>query len=707
MLVIKRLSAGDLAARASAQLGEDEWDRLAVSFNEMAEALERRFADAAATQAALACSEKLFRDLFEFSPTAIFVEDENGTVLDANTAACRLHKLGRAQLVGKNVADLVPALSRGKVARSFPGWLSGELAVAEGETRSQDGQVIPVEIRGCRIEYGRRQAVLLHVIDISARRQAEIDLRSAHHDLDARVVERTAQLAAANEKLRVEAAGHREAELATRELHRFLDSIVENIPNMVFVKDAESLRFVRINKAGEELLGFARAELIGKNDFDFFPSDEASFFTAKDRAVLESGQLLDIPREDLQTRDKGVRQLHTRKIPIFDGETGRPKYLLGISEDITERIRAEEAARWSEERLRAVIANVPAILFSTDTEGVITLEEGRGLQALNRKPGSVVGRSVFELYRDVPVIGESVRRALDGAIFSTMIEVENMTFEATFSPLHDASDVVIGVTGVAHDITERRHAQRELEHAAAELRRSNEELEQFAYVASHDLQEPLRMVASYTQLLQRRYADQLDGTANEFIEFAVDGAERMQHFINDLLHYSRVGTQRRAFERVELGAVFETALKNLTVSIQETGASVAADLLPAVRGDERQLLQVFQNLIGNAIKFHKPGEPPRVRVSAQREQSEDGPCWRIDVADNGIGIDPQFFDRVFAIFQRLHSREEYSGTGIGLAICKKIVERHGGRIWVTSGGGSGSVFSFTLPADDPETSRPN
>lgn len=264
--------------------------------------------------------------------------------------------------------------------------------------------------------------------------------------------------------------------------------------------------------------------------------------------------------------------------------------------------------------------------------------------------------------------------------------------------LRDGSGKPYRMVGSHLDLTEWRRAQRELERTAAELRRSNEELEQFAYVASHDLQEPLRMVASYTQLLQRRYAAQLDAAANEFIDFAVDGAKRMQGFIQDLLHYSRVGAGRPEPQRVELDEILATALHNLSVMIRETGADILADPLPCVRGDARQLAQLFQNLLGNAMKFQRPGETPRIRVTAAREE-EAGGLWRIGIADNGIGIEPRFFERVFVIFQRLHSRDEYAGSGLGLAICKKIVERHGGRIWVDSQKGRGSVFFFTLPAD--------
>jgi signal transduction histidine kinase len=242
----------------------------------------------------------------------------------------------------------------------------------------------------------------------------------------------------------------------------------------------------------------------------------------------------------------------------------------------------------------------------------------------------------------------------------------------------------------------RKQMEQALAQKAQELERSNKDLEQFAYVASHDLQEPLRMIASYTQLLQRRYGSKLDADAHEFITFAVEGAARMQSLINDLLAYSRVGTRPKDFAAVDCNEVLKRALKNLEIAIEESTAKVTAAPLPTVMGDLTQLTQLFQNLIGNAIKF-RGDKPAVVHISAELAGQPPAQEWHFAVRDEGIGIDPQYFERIFVIFQRLHSREEYCGTGIGLAVCKKIVERHGGRIWVESQPGRGSTFHFTVP----------
>jgi light-regulated signal transduction histidine kinase (bacteriophytochrome) len=261
------------------------------------------------------------------------------------------------------------------------------------------------------------------------------------------------------------------------------------------------------------------------------------------------------------------------------------------------------------------------------------------------------------------------------------------------------------------DISERKQMESTLAQAKAELERHNLELEQrvfertaslrqaltemeqFAYVASHDLQEPLRTVTSFSQLLARRYQGRLDSDADEFITFMVEAATRMQTLINDLLALSRIGTRGQPFAPIACDEILQVTQKNLDVAMAESGAAITHDPLPTLVADRTQLTQLFQNLFSNAIKFRRPKTAPCIHVSAARE---DG-GWRLSVRDNGIGIDPRYFERIFIVFQRLHNRDEYPGTGIGLAICKKIVERHGGRLWVESEPGIGATFCFTIP----------
>lgn len=270
------------------------------------------------------------------------------------------------------------------------------------------------------------------------------------------------------------------------------------------------------------------------------------------------------------------------------------------------------------------------------------------------------------------------------------------SFNSMVARLAEARDQLNGhAEELAEEISRRKETEKELQMTLLELERSNMELQQFAYVASHDLQEPLRMISSYLQLLERRYKGKLDQDADDFIDFAVDGARRMQGLINDILQLSRLGTREKSLSTVDCEAILEEALTNLRVSIESSRAEVTHDPLPSVTADPTQLVQLFQNLVGNAIKFRGKADP-LIHVSAQQNEA----AWLFSVRDNGIGIDPQYSSRIFGIFQRLHGRGEYPGTGIGLAICRKIVEGHGGRIWVESEPGSGATFFFTLPRGD-------
>ena len=290
-----------------------------------------------------------------------------------------------------------------------------------------------------------------------------------------------------------------------------------------------------------------------------------------------------------------------------------------------------------------------------------------------------------------------------GSVLNYALEIQNMNGHITpvlynASIYRDESGKVIGVFAAARDITERKKAEEMLKQKLEELARSNAELEQFAYVASHDLQEPLRMVVSYLQLLQRKYQGKLDSKADKYIYFAVDGASRMQVLINDLLEFSRVTTKANEFEPTNCKSIMDQVLSDLEIFIRENRASISYGPLPVVMADPVQFAQVFQNLISNAIKFRSE-EAPQIKISAEKRADH----WLFSVKDNGIGIDPKYSDRIFEVFKRLHKREEYPGTGIGLSICKKIIERHEGQIWVESEAGKGSTFCFTLPINSKKT----
>jgi len=277
---------------------------------------------------------------------------------------------------------------------------------------------------------------------------------------------------------------------------------------------------------------------------------------------------------------------------------------------------------------------------------------------------------------------ETVRRTKDGRLLDVSL---------TISPLRDAHGMIIGASKIAHDITARKQAEAELVRQAIDLQRVNAELQQFAYIVSHDLGEPLRMVTNFVSLLAQRYQGKLDADADEYIGFAVDGARRMQQMLQDLLAYIRTGGQPQVFAPVDGEALLARVCTDLQMAIADAEAEITHEPLPTVQGDATLLGQVLQNLIGNALKF-RGKEPPYIHVSAQR----GGNHWRFAIRDNGIGLAPQHAERIFQVFQRLHTRSEYAGTGIGLAICKKIVEQHGGRIWVESRPGEGAIFYFTV-----------
>ncbi|HEU0078868.1 MAG TPA: ATP-binding protein, partial [Longimicrobiaceae bacterium] len=375
---------------------------------------------------------------------------------------------------------------------------------------------------------------------------------------------------------------------------------------------------------------------------------------------------------------------------------------------VVERSRAREALRRSEARFAGIIAISSDAIVSTDEEQRITLFNLGAEQIFGYAAEEVLGKPLDVLVPEpfraghaahVRSFGESgvpARRMGErGRVAGRRKDGEVFPADASISRLELGGRRIY--TAVLRDMTDRVRAEEELAARTEELERSNRELEQFAYVASHDLQEPLRMVASYTQLLARRYRGRLDEDAEEFIGYAVDGVTRMQALIKDLLAYSRVGMRGGAFEPVDAEDVLERVLASLGPTIEEAGATVGHGPLPTVTADAGQLGQLLQNLVGNAVKFR--GEaPPRVHVSAERGAGE----WTFSVADNGIGIDPDYAERIFVIFQRLHTRNEYAGTGIGLAICKKIVERHGGRIWFKPRPGGGTVFRFTLPDRESE-----
>ena len=483
----------------------------------------------------------------------------------------------------------------------------------------------------------------------------------------------------------------------------------------VLILDATTGMILDVNPFLMELLGCSHEALLGKKvwELGFFKdliANEHNFAELQRKGYLRYEDMA------METNDgRRIEVEFTSRVYLVDQQ----KVLQCNLRDISARKQAEDNLQREREFGRALLENIADGVVACDAAGKLVLfnrvaREWHGMDALALPPEEW-GRH-YDLYgpdgtTPLPSAAIPLRRAFRG---ETVGNAE-MTIVAkgqpprhilaSGCPFFDARHHLLGAVAVMRDITASRRAEQALEKTAADLERSNQELEQFAYVASHDLQEPLRMVASYTQLLAKRYKDQLDQDAQEFIRYAVDGAGRMQRLINDLLTYSRVQTQGKSFGPVDAHSALGEALANLASAIADSGAMVTNDDLPMVKADHTQLVQLFQNLISNALKFH--GEPrPHVHVSVERETADaapaSGPCrppstvWSFSVRDNGIGIEPPYFERIFIVFQRLHGQAKYPGTGIGLAICKRIVERHGGRIWVESEIGKGASFHFTL-----------
>ena len=528
--------------------------------------------------------------------------------------------------------------------------------------------------------------------------------------------DRTVRLVVAHENITYRKLSERAHAQMVRELEMKearLSTLVQTIPDLVWLKSVDGV-FFWCNPVFERLLGAKEKDIIGRTDYDFLDRELADFVRANDRKAMAANRPV-VNEEWLTFADDGHRALfETIKTPMRDPE-GEVIGVLGIARDITERHLAEQlqTLMWKEVStketlLRTLLQTVPELVWLKDGDSVYVFCNSMNERLLGRKEADIVGKTDYDLYdREVA----DICRASDRQVIATeepcteelwltfATDGRRALFESIKTPMRDADGEIVGVLGIAHDVTERHQAAERLREAMAELARSNEELAQFAYVASHDLQEPLRMVSSYTQLLAKRYKGKLDSDADEFIAYAVDGANRMQRLITDLLAYSRVGTRGRKLEPTDFAAALNAALVNLKLAIDESGAVVTHDPLPTLVADKSQITQLFQNLIANAVKFHS-AEPPRIHVSAAPDPA--GGHWLFSVRDNGIGIEPQYCERIFAVFHRLHTREEYPGTGIGLAICKKTVERHGGRIWAESQLGAGTTFHFTIAAGEVE-----
>jgi PAS domain S-box-containing protein len=458
---------------------------------------------------------------------------------------------------------------------------------------------------------------------------------------------------------------------------------------------------LRANRALCELTGWPEAELTGRRFEELLHPEERGADAAVIDAMLKGRtQRLAAERRFL-VADGGTRFVRIN-LSLIRTSDDLPLHFVGQIEDVTERRRMIEALTVSEARYKGLIAHLPdSTIHLFDHDLRLVVSEGDKLREHGFDPQALEGQLLADVVPPATYarLAPEYRAALAGETRSFDLDTVDpaATYWVQMAPLRDDLGRIIGGMAVSRDITGRRVAERALEERARELERSNAELEQFAYVASHDLSEPLRMVSSYLQLLRRRYHGQLDADADAFIDYAVDGSSRMRDLIDDLLTYSRAGRGDQPLVPVDSGAVAEWAAGGVRAVVGGREVRVTIGELPTVLGDRQQLGQLFQNLIGNAVKFVPEDRMPEIEVGAER----DGDRWRFHISDNGIGLDPAHAERIFRMFQRLHTRDDYPGTGIGLAIAKKVVERHGGTIWAEPRPGGGCRFSFTLPAAEP------
>ena len=482
-------------------------------------------------------------------------------------------------------------------------------------------------------------------------------------------------------------------------------NLFEASPDAIMLVGSDGT-FSRVNRQTEALLGYDRNELLGRPIELLIPERfHGQHVGHRDRYIQAPTVRSMGAGRDLVAKRKDGTELPVDIMLSPAKMDGRESTIVTLR-DATERVRTEQRMAANESLFKALFDHAPDTIVAVDRTGTIARVNLMAETMLDYGAAELIGQKIEvlvpERFRDKHV-GQRQNYTKNPANrpMGATRELSALRKDGSEVPVDIMlSPVQLGdgglVISVMRDVTERRKAAAALTERAEELARSNKELEMFAYVASHDLQEPLRAVASSCQILEKRLGDKLDADTREFLGFAVDGAKRMRVLIEDLLSFSRISRGAK-FAPVDLDDALTRALKNLGMALQTSGAEiVAAAPLPRVLGDIGQLAQVFQNLIGNAIKFGRADTPPRITIQAARE----GNLCTIRIADNGIGMEPRHFERIFVLFQRLHGRGDYPGTGIGLALCKKIVERHGGKISVESSPNVGSTFSFTLTSAD-------
>ncbi len=602
----------------------------------------------------------------EYSEDAILGQTLDGIITSWNTGAERIYGYSAQDMIGKSISLLVPPDHKDDTRLILEQIGNGEQVVRyESLRRKKDGRLINIALTASPIRDAQNHLIGVSTIahDITQRKQAE----EAMHASETRY-------------------------------RRLFETAQEGI----LILDADTGQIVEVNPFLITMLGFSRDQFLGKKiwEIGLFKDIVANKDNFEELQRKEYIRYEDMPLETADGQRIAVEFISNVYM------VNNKKVIQCNIRNSTERKLAEEAQVASEIRYRR--------LFETAQDGILILDADTGqivevnpflITMLGFSRDQFLGKKLWEigLFKDIVANKEN---------FEELQRKEYVRYEDM--PIETADGQRIAVEFLSNvytvnnkkviqcnirNITVRKKLEEDLIIKAAELARSNIELQQFAYIASHDLQEPLRAISGFTELLVKRYHGKIDEKADTYIDFITEGTTRMQQMIQDLLTYSRVQTQVHEFVLIDSNTSLDLALSDLQVATKEHNAVITNDPLPSIYADQEQITKMFQNLIGNAIKFHKPGVAPTVHISAKQDKNN----WIFSVSDNGIGIRQEYADRIFKIFQRLHTRDEYPGTGIGLAICKRIAEQHGGTIWIESVPGSGSTFYFTIPKRKKET----
>lgn len=666
-------------------------EELKVSSEELqakSEELQARSREIKEVNKAFQKSEDRYRTLAENSPDIIARFDRQKRHLYANRAAVEPYGRPAEEIIGKTNSELGmdPENVEFWETRYEKVFATGKPEIMEFHYISPQGKEYYFDTRIVpEFLDGKVDSVLAISRDITDAKKAEARLKETLDNLEKLVKDRTAEFEKAYISLKESERGLAEAQRMAR-----LGNWEWNIISDELQWSDEIYRIFGRKPQEFDATYDAFLSYVHPDDKDYLDNAVKEAFkgipySIDHRIVLPEGE---------------ERIVHEEGEVLFD-EKRNPVRMRGTVQEITELKKAEEKIQM----LASAVESSDDAIIIKSLQGFVTSWNKGAEQVYGYTADEIMGQNVSILEPEnvkgeIKKLDEKVKQGKKVRHYQTLRLRKDGTIinaSITLSPVFDTYGRLIAISTVTRDITDIKKAEEMLRLKIEELARSNSELEQFAYVASHDLQEPLRMIASYLQLLQRKYRGQLDEKADKYIYFAVDGASRMQSLINDLLEFSRVTTKAGEIEPASSEAILKTVLSDLDLVIKEKGASVSYDPLPEIIADSTQIAQIFQNLISNAIKFRSE-EPPQIHISAKQEKD----YWLFSVKDNGIGIDPKYSERIFEVFKRLHKREEYPGTGIGLSICKKIVERHGGRIWVESEPGKGSTFCFTLPCNPKE-----